>query len=64
MWQEFRHQYDVAVLEDMKQTTAANYSATLLCVRAEDEGAAHSGSKAANLTEFMVAASSTHSGAH
>jgi integrase len=54
-WQEFRHQYDVAVLDGMKATTAANYSATLNVFERKMKPNRLAEVTTAKLTEFIMA---------
>jgi len=56
-WQELRHQYDVAVLDGMKQTTAANYSATLNVFERKMRPQRLAEVTTAKFTELIVAAS-------
>jgi hypothetical protein len=59
-WQEFRHQYDVAVLDGMKRTTAANYSASLNVFERKMKPLRLADVTTAKLTDFMVAVRVDH----
>lgn len=59
-WQEFRHQYEVAVLDGMKSTTAANYSATLNVFERKMKPLRLADVTTGKLTEFVTAVRADH----